>query len=119
MDIFYIFSAILVISAIFAYINQKFIGLPGAIGLLLAGLLISILVQGLGELLPAFETAVENRLREIDFSEVLLEFMLSFLLFAGALHTDFEKLRESKWPILVFATVGVVISTFLTGTAFY
>ncbi|MBC5993639.1 cation:proton antiporter [Pontibacter cellulosilyticus] len=119
MEFFYIFSAILVISAVFAYINQKYIGLPGAIGLLLAGLLISLLVQGLGEVSPAFEASVEGWLREIDFSEVLLEFMLSFLLFAGALHTDFEKLRQSKWPILVFATIGVMISTFVTGTAFY
>ena len=119
MEFFYIFSAILVISAIFAYINQKYIKLPGAIGLLLAGLLISLLVQGLGVVSPGFERAVEGWLSEIDFSEVLLEFMLSFLLFAGALHTDFEKLRQSKWPILVFATVGVMISTFITGTAFY
>ena len=119
MEFFYIFSAILVISAIFAYINQKYIKLPGAIGLLLAGLLISVLVQGLGEVSPGFEAAVEGWLREIDFSEVLLEFMLSFLLFAGALHTDFDKLRESKWPILVFATIGVLISTVFTGTAFY
>ncbi|MEJ8803064.1 cation:proton antiporter [Pontibacter sp. H249] len=119
MEFFYIFSAILVISAIFAYINQKYIRLPGAIGLLLAGLLISLLVQGLGEVSPGFEAYVEGWLREIDFSEVLLEFMLSFLLFAGALHTDFEKLRQSKWPILVFATIGVMISTFITGTAFY
>lgn len=119
MELFYIFSAILVISAFFAYINQRYIKLPGAIGLLLAGLLISLLVQALGELSPAFESLVESRLREIDFSEVLLEFMLSFLLFAGALHTDLDKLRKSKWPILVFATVGVLISTVVTGTAFY
>ncbi len=119
MELFHIFSAILVISAIFAYINQKFIKLPGAIGLLLAGLLLSLLVQGLGVISPGFEALVEGKIREIDFSEVLLEFMLSFLLFAGALHTDLEKLSASKWPILVFATIGVLISTFVTGTAFY
>ncbi|MDX5422718.1 MAG: sodium:proton antiporter [Hymenobacteraceae bacterium] len=119
MELFHIFSAILAISAVFAYINQKFIKLPGAIGLLLAGLLLSVLVQVLGEVSPGFETLVEGQLREIDFSEILLEFMLSFLLFAGALHTDLEKLAAAKWPILVFATIGVLISTFMTGTAFY
>ncbi|MER2996487.1 cation:proton antiporter [Pontibacter populi] len=119
MELFHIFSVILAVSAFFAYINQKYIKLPGAIGLLLAGLLLSLLVQGLGEISPAFEALVESRLSEIDFSEILLEFMLSFLLFAGALHTDLEKLRASKWPILVFATVGVLISTVVTGTAFY
>lgn len=119
MEIFHIFSAILVISAIFAYINQKYIKLPGAIGLLLAGLLLSLVVQGLGAVSPQFETLVEEQLIELNFSEILLEFMLSFLLFAGALHTDLDKLRESKWPILIFATVGVLISTAVTGTIFY
>lgn len=119
MEFFHIFSVILVISAIFAYINQQYVRLPTAIALLLAGLLVSVLVQVLGAVSPAFELWVEARLREINFSEVLLEFMLSFLLFAGALHTDLEKLAKSKWSIMVFATVGVAISTAVTGTAFY
>ncbi|WP_276499073.1 cation:proton antiporter [Pontibacter litorisediminis] len=119
MEVFHIFSAILVISAIFAYINQQYIKFPGAIGLLLAGLLLSVLVQGAGALSPQFEALVEGQLKELNFSEILLEFMLSFLLFAGALHTDLERLRQSKWPILIFATVGVRISTAVTGTLFY
>ena len=119
MEFFHIFSVILVISAIFAYLNQQYVRLPTAIALLLAGLLVSVLVQVLGAVSPGFELWVEARLREINFSEVLLEFMLSFLLFAGALHTDLEKLAKSKWSIMIFATVGVAISTAVTGTAFY
>ncbi|MBF9252032.1 sodium:proton antiporter [Pontibacter sp. 172403-2] len=119
MEFFHIFSVILVISAIFAYINHKHFRLPTAIALLLAGLLVSVLVQGLGALSPDFEMLVEARLRDIDFSEVLLEFMLSFLLFAGSLHIDLDKLAESKWPVMIFATLGVLISTVLTGTLFY
>lgn len=119
MEVFHIISIILIISAVFAYINQQYIRLPGAIGLLLAGLLLSMLVQAAGAVSPEFEALVEERLMALDFSEFLLEFMLSFLLFAGALHTDLEKLRESKWPILVFATIGVMISTFVTGSIFY
>jgi len=119
MELFHIFSVILVISAIFAYINQQHVRLPTAIALLLAGLLVSVLVQVLGAASPGFEVWVEARLQEINFSEVLLEFMLSFLLFAGALHTDLEKLAKSKWTVIVFATVGVLISTVVTGTLFY
>ncbi|MCJ8165762.1 sodium:proton antiporter [Pontibacter sp. E15-1] len=119
MELFHIFSAILVISAIFAYINQQYIKLPTAIALLLAGLLVSVLVQVMGAVSPPFEHWVESSLREINFSEVLLEFMLSFLLFAGALHTDLEKLAKSKWTVMVFATFGVLISTVVTGTLFY
>ncbi len=55
----------------------------------------------------------------IDFKSVLLDIMLSFLLFAGALHTDLQKLKELKWPILFFATFGVLVSTFLIGIAVY
>ncbi len=119
MEFFHLFSAILVVSAIFAYINQKLMKLPTAIALLLAGLLVSLLVQVLGAFSPEFERLVEERLRDINFSEVLLEFMLSFLLFAGSLHIDLNKLAESKWPVMIFATIGVLISTVLTGTLFY
>jgi CPA1 family monovalent cation:H+ antiporter len=87
--------------------------------LLLAGLVLSLLVQLAGAVLPAFEAGVETKLASIDFSEILLNVMLSFLLFAGAMHTNLEALRQSKWTILIFATVGVLISTFLTGTLFF
>lgn len=119
MELFHLLSAILVISAFFAYINKKYLKLPNAIGLLLAGLLLSLVVQGLGAVSPEFEKVVEERLLALDFSEFLLEFMLSFLLFAGALHTDLERLRESKWTVMIFATVGVLISTVVTGSLFY
>ena len=56
---------------------------------------------------------------EVDFGKVLLEIMLSFLLFAGALHTNFDQLRVQRGPILAFATIGVLISTALIGGAMY
>ena len=56
---------------------------------------------------------------QIDFKTVLLDIMLSFLLFAGALHTNFEQLKVQRWPILVFSTLGVLVSTFLVGTLMY
>jgi len=45
--------------------------------------------------------------------------MLSFLLFAGALHTNFEQLKIQRWPIVVFSTLGVLVSTFMVGTAMF
>jgi CPA1 family monovalent cation:H+ antiporter len=56
---------------------------------------------------------------QIDFKTVLLDIMLSFLLFAGALHTDFEQLRKQRWPIFTFATLGVLVSTFLVGAMMF
>jgi len=55
----------------------------------------------------------------IDFRTVLMDVMLSFLLFAGALHTNFEQLKVQRWPVFAFATLGVLVSTFLVGTAMY
>lgn len=119
MELFHILSAIIVLSAFCAYLNQKYIQLPITIGLMLAGLLLSAIVLGIGTLSPAFADAYAGKLQAIDFSEVLLDFMLSFLLFAGALHTDFEKLSKAKWPILSFATIGVILSTFIIGSILY
>lgn len=62
---------------------------------------------------------IKEMLLKIDFSKVLLEVMLSFLLFAGALHTNFDQLKVQRAPILAFATFGVIVSTILIGGAVY
>ena len=119
MDLVNIFSGILVLSAIFAYLNRRYFHLPTTISLMIAGLLLSVLVQVLGAFSPAFQENVVVTLAKLDFTEFLLEFLLSFLLFAGAMHTDLDQLKTFKWPILSFATVGVLMSTFLVGTLLY
>jgi CPA1 family monovalent cation:H+ antiporter len=45
--------------------------------------------------------------------------MLSFLLFAGALQVDIGELLRQKWEVIVYATVGVFISTALVGALSY
>lgn len=119
MELFNFFSALLVLAALYAYLNTRFIKLPSAISLMLFGLALSILVQGVGAVSPAFETTVESMLERVNFTEILLEFMLSFLLFAGALHIDIHKLSSSKWPVITFATLGVLLSAFFTGSLLY
>ena len=54
--------------------------------------------------MEVFETA-KSFIREIDFQQVILEVMLSFLLFAGALHTDPGLLKTQHFLILIFATL--------------
>lgn len=119
MSLLEIFSGILVLSSVFAFVNEKFIKLPGTIALMLMGLFFSIGVQIAGVFEPHLLEIAEEALENLDFSEILLEFMLSFLLFAGALHTDWHKLKVSRWPIITFATVGVIISTFTIGSLLY
>ena len=61
----------------------------------------------------------EGLINEIDFKTVLLDVMLGFLLFAGAMHTNFDQLKVQRWPVLTFATIGVMTSTFLVATFVY
>mgnify|MGYP006076041341 CR=1 FL=1 len=108
------------ISALFAYVNHRFIGLPTTIGVMIIAMLTSVLVYLLGLLgFADFHDQVSDILSGIDFNRTLLHGMLSFLLFAGALHVNLKDLRKQKWVILSLATVGVCVSTFLVGTATY
>ncbi len=119
MDYFLIITVLVSISAIFGYINVRFLKLPNTIGLMLITILFTLGVFAIS----AFDSTLLNAERyiitHIDFKEVLLDIMLSFLLFAGALHTNFEQLKIQRWPVLAFSTLGVLISTFLVGISMF
>ena len=115
MDLFHLFSIIIVLSATFAYINFRVLKLPRAIGLMLLTLLFSFLVIGVGFIFPAFRQAVATQLLDINFSELLLEGMLSFMLFAGAIHIRYEDLKSERVSIILFSTISVLLSTFIIG----
>ncbi len=119
MDIFAIITILIVLSAIFGYINVRFLKLPTTIGLMVVAMVFTSVVLAIGHYSPAVYQMAEDFILEIDFSAVILEVLLSFLLFAGALHTDFEQLKTQRWPIFVFATMGVLTSTFLVGGLTY
>ena len=111
-------AAILVsLTAILAYLNHCFVGLPTTIGVMLIALLASLGLIAIGELgfVPVDEYA-EHLFLEVDFNTTLMHGMLSFLLFAGALHIKLAMLQRHKWVILVLATLGVIMSTFIVGT---
>jgi len=111
-----IIAIILTIAAIASYVNYRFIRLPQAIGITLLTVLLSLCVVILGKLELGIDEPVIAFLDNIDFSEAVLNGMLSFLLFAGALHINVLELSRYKWVIGALATVGVVISTFVVGT---
>jgi CPA1 family monovalent cation:H+ antiporter len=119
MDYFLIITILVVISALFGYINVRFLKLPNSIGLMLITILFTLGVIALSYYDSSLLEAEKNIISQIDFKTVLLDIMLSFLLFAGALHTNFEQLKIQRWPVLVFATAGVLASTFLVGTAMF
>ena len=119
MDYFIITSILVFISAFFGYLNVRFIKLPNTIGLTVITIIFTLGIFALSYFDDTLLNAERYIITHIDFKSVLLDIMLSFLLFAGALHTDLQKLKELKWPILLFATFGVLASTFLIGVAVY
>lgn len=119
MNLFVIASILIVLSALFGYINVKFLKLPNTIGLMIVAILFTMGLFLTSLVNPTLLNMAEELIGEIDFKTVLLDVMLGFLLFAGALHTNFGQLKVQRWPILLFATVGVLTSTFLVGGMSY
>jgi CPA1 family monovalent cation:H+ antiporter len=107
----------LVVTALLAYLNHRFVGLPTTIGVMVAALCLSLLLVGLDSLgiLHGLRSYEESMLRSIDFSDVLMQGMLSFLLFAGALQVDLRELRAYRWQVGALAVVGTLMSTVLVG----
>ena len=116
MEYYSIATILIVISAVFGYINVRFIKLPITIGLMLITIVFTAIVVGIAQFDDTILVREKAFIASIDFETVLLDIMLSFLLFAGALHTNFNQLKVQRWPILAFATFGVLVSTFLIGT---
>jgi len=119
MDYFLIITILVSLAAAFGYINVRFLKLPNTIGLMLITILFTLGVFGLSYFDATLLNAERYIISQIDFRSVLLDIMLSFLLFAGALHTNFEQLKVQRWPVLVFATLGVLVSTFLVGIVMF
>ncbi len=111
-------AAILVTAtALFAFVNARFLKLPTPIGVTLAALSVSLVLVTFGG--PATAAWADQFLRLLDFNQLVLQGMLSFLLFAGALFVDLDDLDRQKGPILALATVGILLSTFIVGTLSY
>lgn len=119
MDIFLIITVLLVLAAIFGYLNVRFLKMPNTIGLMIISIIFTLILIIAGSASDYIFEISNNFISRIDFKKALMDVMLSFLLFAGALHTDFKKLKQQRGPIIIFSTVGIVLSTFLIGTAFF
>lgn len=109
------FSIILGIVAIFSLVNYKWLKLPYTIGLMLISLVMVSVFYILKPIAPDIFNYFCSIVYDSDFEHLLFDGILSFLLFAGALHVNIRELAKERWSILLFATVGVLISTFLIG----
>ncbi len=116
MELLDIIALLLTLAAGFSYINHRFVRLPTTIGLMLIALLTSLGILALSKLGIAFPAEwARGLIDDIDFNLTLLHGMLSFLLFAGALHVNLDDLAQQKWVIAILASVGVLGSTFIIG----
>ena len=121
LSIFDLVATLLTISAVFAFINTKLMRLPTTIGVMIMGLAASLVLIGI-ELLTAqtelFRT-LTDAVRQINFPEAVMHGMLAFMLFAGALHVDWAKLKKRAAVVGLLATFGVVLSTAIVGVSFW
>ena len=115
MELYYSFSVLIVLCAIFSYINARFLKLPATIGIMVIALLVSVGLIATESLFPRTFSRFSNLLNSIDFSDILMGGMLNFLLFAGAIHINLNDLKEQRIPVVVFSTVSVILSTFVVG----
>lgn len=119
MELYYSFSVLIVLTAIFSYLNLRYLKLPSAIGIMLLAMIVSISLVIAGKSYPDMFTGFTAIIASVDFTEVLMGSMLNFLLFAGAIHISLHDLRKQRVPVMIFSTIGVIISTAFVGTLLY
>ncbi|MFC0588929.1 cation:proton antiporter [Novosphingobium aquiterrae] len=114
-------AILIVLASGLGYINHRWLRLPASVGMTLMGAIASLIVIAIDRITPSstLGSQLAAFLGSIDFHRVLMEGMLSFLLFAGALHVDWAHMRKGRLPILVFSTVGVILSTIIVGFGFH
>ncbi|UQB68176.1 cation:proton antiporter [Epilithonimonas zeae] len=120
MELYYSFSVLIVLASLFAYINYRVLKLPSTIGIMVIAIIVSVTLVASGDnFLPKTTSHLTALVHSFDFTEVLMGAMLNFLLFAGGIHINIKDLKEQFGPVVIFSTVGVIISTFAVGFGVY
>ena len=114
-----ILTLLIVLTAVFSYLNYKLIRLPATIGIMFISLLCSLLLVIIGQFHPPFLQKPILLVQSVDFESALMKIMLSFLLFAGAIHIDVVHLKKEAIPIAAFSVLGVIISTVIVGVLMF
>ena len=116
-SVFDVAAILITLTATLSWLNHKFLRLPSTVGLALMGVMASLLVLAIDFLTPRFHIGESVRafIATVDFEATLMQGMLSFLLFAGALHVDLSDLKRHRWQVGVLSTLGVLASTAIVG----
>ncbi|RYY34305.1 MAG: sodium:proton antiporter [Sphingobacteriaceae bacterium] len=119
MNLFFIISLLIILSAVYSYINARFIKLPGTIGVISIAIVGSMAITFVNSLYPGIAKHITKLATDINFSRTVLNIMLGFLLFATAFNVDTRKLKKEMRPVLILSTLGVILSTAIFGGIFY
>lgn len=119
MDILTVITVLIITSAAFSYINQRFLRLPGTIGVMTISIVVSLFIILIGKTGPENSGLIKTLTYNIDFSRVLLNVMLGFLLFAMAMRFDYEDLKKLRAPVILLSTIGVIVSAGVFGGLFH
>lgn len=119
MELFLILTLLVTVSAIYSYINARFIKLPGTIGIVTIAIVVSIVTIAIDEFNPEVAGHLTVLAKNINFSGTVLNIMLGFLLFAGSFNLNTRRLKKEMVPVLILSTLGVILSTAIYGGIFY
>ncbi len=119
MNILTVITILIIISALFSYLNERFIKMPAMIGVMTISVMVSLAVLIIGRIGDEKYNIITRLAHNIDFTKVLLDVMLGFLLFASALQLDNKKLNVLKRPVFILSTLGVLVSAGTFGVMFY
>ena len=87
--------------------------------IMIISLIASLVIILIGKINPPFYQKVTHLVSTIDFHTALLKIMLSFLLFAGAIHINAAELKKEILSVITFSTIGVVLSTFIVAALLF
>lgn len=120
LNLYNIAAIILTIAVMATYINHRYIRLQTTIAIMASSLLLSLMLIIIGQFGTfEIEHQIADTLKAIDFHSLLMNGMLSLLLFAGALHIEINHMSKQKWEIGILATVSTITSALLIGVLSY
>ena len=119
MSSYSILVILISLSAVFAYINHRFIKMPFVIGLFFLSTLLSLVIVSSKAWNTVYYSEIKSLIEQTNISRFILEVMLGYLLFAGSLHTHWSDIKSQLKPISLLAIVGVLCSTVIIAALFY
>jgi CPA1 family monovalent cation:H+ antiporter len=119
MHLLDIISLFIFLGGLFIFINIYYLKQPSAIGLMILALILSIIIMVIGYISPSMLAAMEGIMAEHDYTDLLYQVFINFMLFAAALQLDLGKYKEERTTILIIAITGVLLSTLVVGTSMY